>query len=223
MDWSGQKASGEKGRSILFVNDNASVRVMFSKVLQKAGYDVHAAGGAIEALELIERQVFSLVITDIHMPDLDGIRFTRILRSPAYEDHNSVPILIVSGTFKEGLSKELLVDTGATEFIALPCRIEHFLKRVDSLLNPAEGAEEPDLEKRILIVDDEEHLLSVYSRVLQPLKYPIYTARTAQEALKLVETEHPFFVLTDYLLPDMNGIELLKRIMDNDPPARSTT
>ncbi|MBI2944555.1 MAG: response regulator [Candidatus Wallbacteria bacterium] len=203
-------------RSILFVNDNASVRGMFGKVLQNAGYRVALATGAIEALELLERESFSLVITDIHMPDLDGIRFTRILRSPAYADLNKIPILIVSGTFKEGLSKELLEDTGASEFISLPCRIEHFLKRVEALLDPSAAAE-PRMEKRILIVDDEEHLLSVYCRVLQPLKYPIYTAHTAREALKIVETEHPFFVLTDYLLPDMNGIELLRRILASDP------
>ena len=65
---------------------------------------------------------------------------------------------------------------------------------------------------RILIVDDEPHSLFLTSRVLQKAGYETMEASTGQEGLQLADRERPDLVLLDVMLPDINGIELCKRI-----------
>jgi PAS domain S-box-containing protein len=71
---------------------------------------------------------------------------------------------------------------------------------------------------RILIVDGDPGRLSANSRILKSAKYEVFKARTGTEALETAKAERPDMVLMDVVLPDMNGMEVCKRIRsDGDP------
>src|SRR5271157_820343 len=73
-------------------------------------------------------------------------------------------------------------------------------------------------EKLILIVDDEPEICEEISGFLSHKGYPTIVAHNGRDGIKLFNEQKPILVLTDYKMPVMNGIELLKRvkIIDND-------
>lgn len=71
--------------------------------------------------------------------------------------------------------------------------------------------------KKILIIDDEERLRSLISRVLELEGYKIYQAGDGKSGLKLLKTEDIPLVLADVKLPDINGVELVARIRELNP------
>ena len=71
---------------ILAVDDSASMRQMVTFTLKGAGYDVTEAKDGQEALNIAKGKSFNLVITDVNMPNMDGISLTKELRSlPSYK------------------------------------------------------------------------------------------------------------------------------------------
>ena len=72
--------------SILAVDDSASMRQMVSFTLKGAGYDVVEAADGVEALKIARTRSVNLVITDVNMPNMDGISLIRELRAlPSYK------------------------------------------------------------------------------------------------------------------------------------------
>ena len=73
------------------------------------------------------------------------------------------------------------------------------------------------MEKSILLVDDEEGIRKVLGISLTDMGYHVITAENGQEALGIFKKECPAIVLTDIKMPEMDGIELLRRIKEHDP------
>ena len=72
--------------SVLAVDDSASMRQMVLFTLKGAGFDVIEASDGVEALNLAKGQSVSLVLTDVNMPNMDGITLIRELRNlPSYK------------------------------------------------------------------------------------------------------------------------------------------
>ncbi len=67
-------------------------------------------------------------------------------------------------------------------------------------------------ERTILVADDETHILHVVSLKLKNAGYRVLTARDGQEALELAQQEKPDLLITDYHMPQLNGIELCRRL-----------
>ena len=67
-------------------------------------------------------------------------------------------------------------------------------------------------EKSILVVDDEEMILGVFQRLFSKERYTMLAANNGKEALELVRKKSPDLVILDLKLPDMGGIEILRRI-----------
>ena len=72
-------------------------------------------------------------------------------------------------------------------------------------------------DKKILVVDDEEGIRRVLYMSLSESGYRVLTAATGGEALEIIRNERPAIVLADILMPGMDGIELLRRIKEENP------
>ena len=80
----------------LVVDDDAELRVLFAQILRLGGLRVLEAGSGREALRLVQPSVPDFVVTDIEMPDVDGLELCRQLRQlPAT---SKVPIVVVTGS-----------------------------------------------------------------------------------------------------------------------------
>lgn len=117
--------------SILAVDDSASMRQMVSFTLKGAGYDVTEAKDGQEALNIAKTGKFNLIITDVNMPNMDGITLTKELRSlPAYK---FIPILTLT-TESSGEKKTAGKQAGATGWIVKPFNPDQLLATVKKVL-----------------------------------------------------------------------------------------
>jgi len=117
--------------SILAVDDSASMRQMVAFTLKGAGYDVTEAKDGMEALQIAKSNSYNLVITDINMPNMDGITLTKELRSlPAYK---FTPILTLT-TESSGDKKMADKQAGATGWIVKPFNPDQLLATVKKVL-----------------------------------------------------------------------------------------
>jgi len=117
--------------SILLVDDSASMREMVSFTLIDAGHEVTEAEDGVEALQFAKGQSVDLVITDVNMPNMDGITLTGELRKVT--EYKFTPILILStetGSDKKKQGK----DAGATGWIEKPFDPDSLLTTVNRVL-----------------------------------------------------------------------------------------
>jgi CheY-like chemotaxis protein len=75
------------------------------------------------------------------------------------------------------------------------------------------------IDKKILVADDESHILNVVSLKLRNAGFTVFTAHDGQEALELAQSEHPDLLITDYHMPMLSGIELCQKLKQDPATA----
>ena len=118
-------------KSILIVDDSETIREAVSYTLENAQYQVQKAVDGQDALLLLEKGQFQLIITDLHMPNLDGIGLIKAIRAKA--EHQFTPILFLTTESKTS-RKEEARDAGATGWIVKPFVPEKLLAVVQKLI-----------------------------------------------------------------------------------------
>jgi len=116
---------------ILAVDDSASMRQMVAFTLKGAGYNVTEAADGQQALSLAKSRKFGLVLTDVNMPNMDGITLTRELRG--LPEYKFTPILTLT-TESAADKKQAGKAAGATGWIVKPFNPEQLLATVKKVL-----------------------------------------------------------------------------------------
>jgi two-component system chemotaxis response regulator CheY len=116
---------------ILAVDDSASMRQMVRFTLESAGYQVMQAADGVEALELAKANSADLVLTDVNMPNMDGISLVRELR--ALDSYKFVPMLVLT-TESGSDTKQRGKAAGATGWIVKPFNPEQLLATIARVL-----------------------------------------------------------------------------------------
>ncbi|MBW8363682.1 MAG: sigma-54 dependent transcriptional regulator, partial [Rhizobium sp.] len=126
-----------KGRQILVVDDEPKMRRVLEIMLQKMGHRVLAAGNGIEALALFQANSVDLVITDLRMPEMDGIELLAALRAQA----SDVPVMVITahGTIETAVAA---MKHGACDYILRPFDIDVVELAVERVLNGAAVAQQ---------------------------------------------------------------------------------
>lgn len=117
--------------SILLVDDSTTMREMVSFTLSEAGHKVSEAEDGVEALEMAQSLDVNLVITDVNMPNMDGITLTSKLRE--LSAYKFTPILILT-TETGNEKKQMGRVAGATGWIEKPFDPDHLLATVNKVL-----------------------------------------------------------------------------------------
>jgi len=117
---------------ILVVEDDAALRAVICRALVDAGYTVHQAASGEEALRTLRESPSDLVITDIIMPDTDGLEIILWLRKFA----PGTAIVAISG-YADPLFLENAAGLGACRTLSKPFRLEELLRTVAELLAPS--------------------------------------------------------------------------------------
>jgi len=73
---------------------------------------------------------------------------------------------------------------------------------------------------KILVADDESHILHVVSLKLRNAGYEVVTASDGQEALEMAHSEHPDLLITDYHMPQLSGLELCQKLKQDPSTAK---
>lgn len=119
-------------KTILTVDDSATVRQMVSFTLKSAGYEVIEATNGHDALAKLNQPCnLSIVVTDLNMPAMDGIGLIQRLR--AHATYKYVPVVVLT-TESEPAKKQAARSAGATAWIVKPFRPEQLLAVIQKVL-----------------------------------------------------------------------------------------
>jgi type II secretory ATPase GspE/PulE/Tfp pilus assembly ATPase PilB-like protein/CheY-like chemotaxis protein len=131
----GAGAETASGPQLLFVDDDPVMRLLASNLLRDANYQVDLANDGAEALDRLRSgKTVNLVITDLHMPRLDGAGLLKTIRSgPEWAD---VPVIVLTGS-DEHQEEVALMDAGADDYIRKPVDPPRFISRVKAALRRA--------------------------------------------------------------------------------------
>ncbi len=118
----------EKER-ILVVDDEDDVREMVSKVIEHIGYEAMMAENGIKALELLRKEPFSVMITDLKMPEMDGFKLMELVKKEFPQIH------IICMTAHGGLYSYMdVISQGATDYITKPFTIDEMKAKLNRVI-----------------------------------------------------------------------------------------
>jgi two-component system chemotaxis response regulator CheY len=127
------------GLRVLVVDDIASVRTLLQAQLRFFGVnDIVEARDGLNGLKKLARETIDIVITDLDMRPMDGVEFTRRLRTDCQAENPNVPILMVSSHTDRSLVKAAL-DAGITQFLAKPLTTKALGARLTAIIEGADG------------------------------------------------------------------------------------
>lgn len=149
-------------KRILIVDDERQIVRMLRASLQSSGYEVLTANDGVDALRQFESARPDLIITDLAMPEMNGLELTQSIRSVA-----QTPIIVLSVRDTDVMKVHAL-DEGADDYLTKPFSMPELLARVRAALRRTPESE--PIEVRIntgdFIIDTEAHTLSVRGKTV---------------------------------------------------------
>jgi two-component system KDP operon response regulator KdpE len=160
-------------RHILVVDDETQITRVLRTSLVSQGYDIRVANDGATALDILKDWTADLVITDLSMPEMDGLELCRRLRTKS-----QVPIIVLSVKGEERTKVQAL-DAGADDYVTKPFGMTELLARVRANLRrfPSQDKESGVIEVGDFRVDLDAHAVSMNGREvrLTPKEFELIT------------------------------------------------
>lgn len=213
---------------ILVIEDNPVNLELMTWLLQAHGHRTLSAQDGIEGLALVRRTRPDLIVCDLQMPELDGFGVAAALRAEPGLDR--LPLVAVTAAAMVG-DRERALAAGFDEHIAKPIDPEGFVRLLEPYLRPGDGhtpqpapagdrapgevppplrAPQPGLS--LLMVDDHAVHHELKRELLEPAGYRVLTAASGEAAWALLQAEPVDLVLSDVVMPGVDGLALLRRV-----------
>lgn len=200
---------------VLIVDDEIYIREFLKKAFVNAGYDVVCVPDAAQALELLFKEPFELLLADARMPGESGISLLKKVR----EHQKKIPVVIYTGFVTPELEQEAR-QAGATEVLSKDINVFQLLTQVGKIIKAKDrifqGAVEPG-KKLLLVVDDEQGVRRILKEFFSRKGYTVLEAASGDEAVRLVRAEKISSVLLDIRMPGMDGLKTLEELLKVNP------
>jgi len=193
-------------KTVLIVDDNKTIlSILESKLNACCKINILKASSYKEGVSCIkenEGQIHAAII-DLNLPDAhDG-------QMADYSMNQGIPTVILTGIFDEKL-KERLLEHEVLDYIQKDSKkgLNNSISSVHRILN--------NYDTTVLIVDDSNMLLKILKKILVSIKLNVLTASDGKEALEIIEKkgDEISLLLTDYIMPNMDGFELTMAVRD---------
>src|SRR5512134_2742062 len=174
-------------KTILVVEDEASIAEVVSLYLRRAGYLVQTAADGKIAMTVLESGLPDLVILDLMLPEIDGLSLTRWLR-----DRSDVPIIMLTAR-REEIDRIAGLEMGADDYVVKPFSPQELVSRVRAVMRRV-GREGPEAEPD-RYVDLDGLTINPRSRVVTVNNSPVELTAKEFDMLYLL-AQHPRQVFT---------------------------
>ena len=123
--------------NILVVDDEPQITRVLKTSLSSQGYGIRTAADGEEALQTLKEWAPDLIVTDLRMPNMDGLELCRRVRT-----ESRIPIIVLSVKGEETIKVEAL-DAGADDYVTKPFSINELVARIRAALRRASSTEQP--------------------------------------------------------------------------------
>jgi signal transduction histidine kinase/CheY-like chemotaxis protein len=125
-------AGGREGVRILVADDNLVNQRLALRMLEKQGYDVDVVSNGMEAIKAVLRRQYSLILMDIHMPEMDGLQATDAIRQIETERHTPIVALTASALYDD---VRKCLQAGMDDYLSKPFTTEALQGKLDRWLS----------------------------------------------------------------------------------------
>ena len=186
--------------TVLVVDDDASVRGLLAKTLEKEGYRVILASNGVEALALAREHRPQAITLDVMMPQLDGWGALKELKADI--ELHDIPVIMVTVLNERGMA----IPLGAADFLTKPVDRQRLTTILRNHSVGPSGAS-------ILVVEDDLPTREALCRSLAGMGYVPCAAVNGRDGLDwLVNHPTPSLILLDLMMPEMDGFEFLREL-----------
>ena len=130
-------------KSILIVEDDITYGIMLKTWLTKKGYQIHTASNVARARKVIETETVDLILSDLRLPDHDGIDILRWL----IKHERMIPLIIMTG-YADIQSAVQAMKLGASDYVPKPINPDELLKKIEDALKKSEEGDPAFAPKR---------------------------------------------------------------------------
>ena len=153
---------------VLLVEDNEINQVVACHLLAREGHRVTNVASGIQALALLEKSRFDIVLMDLNLPDLSGLETIRLIRAHLNPDIARTPVMVVSALVTSDDIQHSL-NAGANAFLGKPYRPERLVAAVRHALRPSSAAADTSQQPEIDFKSEQDHrLLREHAAALGP-------------------------------------------------------
>jgi CheY-like chemotaxis protein len=190
---------------LLLLDDEPQTLEWMTAALTTVGHEVRGYLSGRDALAALTRWRPDLIVADVVMPEIDGVTFARLVRA-----HGGPPTLFISIALKETDA----VLAGAVGYVRKPATADEVRTAVSRVLG--DHRQRPT----ILVVEDEADVRELLRDYLEAT-FGVAEADDGRSALDVLRRNHIDLVITDFHMPNMNGLELIRAIR-SDPALERT-
>ncbi|MET1027117.1 MAG: diguanylate cyclase [Dongiaceae bacterium] len=192
-----------KATRILVVEDSRFFSQLVQKgLVERIGAHVTTAMSLAEAKDIVAKAElpFNLALVDIMLPDSENGEAVDFLQS------QNIPIIVFTSIFSNDLRERLLAQKVIDYVVKdTPTSLNYLLSLVERLHR--------NRERKVLIVDDSKTFRQYLSGLMRVYQFQVYEAANGQAAIDMLASVPDIrMVITDYHMPDMNGVDMIKRI-----------
>ena len=200
---------------ILVVEDDPDIANMLRLYFAGDTYSVAVTALGKKALDMCRKQMPSLIILDIMLPDTDGFSVFQHLRADPYTKH--IPVIFL--TQRDGRTDQLAgLELGASDYITKPFDLHELKLRVRNLLQVTvqnAGRARISFKGRLLIVEDNMDIATILHTFFTEEGYQSEFVATGQAALDVCQQKLYDLIILDVELPDIDGYEICQRLRQN--------
>jgi len=183
---------------VLVVDDDATVREIVTRYLEREGFGVAVASGGRQGLQLARELNPTAITLDISMPDLEGWTVLAALKGDPELSNIPVILLTIHDEKRRGFA------LGATEYLVKPVDRDQLIRVLRQSIGSIGG--------RVLVVDDDADGRNAIRLALEHVGWQITEAENGRVALECLTEQRPDAILLDLMMPTMDGFEFLDEI-----------
>jgi DNA-binding response OmpR family regulator len=193
---------------ILIVDDSLTVRMALTESLEAAGFSCLACQDGASARHALAITPFKVAILDVLLPDDDGIELLKLIRETPRTVGMAVILLSSEAEVRHRVRG---LTAGADDYVGKPYDSTYLIGRVRDHLRRLQGPA-PHVGDAILVIDDSPTFRMALLDMLEGAGYPVLTAVSGEEGLRLAADARPAAVIVDGSLPGIDGPAVIRRI-----------